>query len=70
MLIHPMPDPIAIAIGPIAIRWYGLMYLLAFALFIGLGRLRVKPLHIATARWKAEHLDDLLFLPRIGCGNW
>ena len=61
MLIHPMPDPIAIAIGPIAIRWYGLMYLLAFALFIGLGRLRVKQPHIATAGWKAEDLDDMLF---------
>jgi phosphatidylglycerol:prolipoprotein diacylglycerol transferase len=66
MLIHPMPDPIAIAIGPIAIRWYGLMYLLAFALFIGLGRLRVKQPHIAAAGWKAEHLDDMLFYGVLG----
>ena len=28
-----MPDPIALAIGPLAIRWYGLMYLAAFAQF-------------------------------------
>ena len=34
MLIHPMPDPIAIQIGPLAVHWYGLMYVLAFALFI------------------------------------
>jgi phosphatidylglycerol:prolipoprotein diacylglycerol transferase len=66
MLIHPMPDPIAIAIGPIAIRWYGLMYLLAFALFIGLGRLRVKQPHIAAAGWTAEHLDDMLFYGVLG----
>ena len=66
MLIHPMPDPIAIAIGPLAIRWYGLMYLLAFALFIGLGRLRVKQPHIAAAGWKAEHLDDMLFYGVLG----
>ncbi|MDB5798619.1 MAG: prolipoprotein diacylglyceryl transferase [Paucimonas sp.] len=66
MLIHPMPDPIAIAIGPIAIRWYGLMYLLAFALFIGLGRLRIKQPHIAAAGWKAEHLDDMLFYGVLG----
>jgi phosphatidylglycerol:prolipoprotein diacylglycerol transferase len=66
MLIHPMPDPIAIAIGPIAIRWYGLMYLLAFALFIGLGRLRVKQPHIAAAGWQAEHLDDMLFYGVLG----
>jgi len=61
-----MPDPIAIAIGPISIRWYGLMYLLAFALFIGLGRLRVKQLHIAAAGWKADHLDDMLFYGVLG----
>ena len=66
MLIHPMPDPIAIAIGPISIRWYGLMYLLAFALFIGLGRLRVKQPHIAAAGWKADHLDDMLFYGVLG----
>ncbi|MFM2008991.1 MAG: hypothetical protein RIR02_941, partial [Pseudomonadota bacterium] len=23
MLIHPLPDPIAISLGPLAIRWYG-----------------------------------------------
>lgn len=66
MLIHPMPDPIAIAIGPIAIRWYGLMYLLAFALFIGLGRLRVKQPHMAAAGWKADDLDDMLFYGVLG----
>lgn len=66
MLIHPLPDPIAIAIGPIAIRWYGLMYLLAFALFIGLGRLRVKQPHFATAGWKAEYLEDMLFYGVLG----
>ena len=41
MLIHPMPDPVAFSLGPLAVRWYGLMYLLAFAQFIALGRLRV-----------------------------
>ncbi|MFL6717994.1 MAG: prolipoprotein diacylglyceryl transferase [Burkholderiaceae bacterium] len=66
MLIHPMPDPVAIAIGPLAIRWYGLMYLLAFALFIGLGRLRIRQPHIAAAGWKAEHLDDMLFYGVLG----
>ena len=27
MLIHPEIDPIAVQIGPLAVRWYGLMYL-------------------------------------------
>ena len=34
MFVHPEFDPIAISIGPVAIRWYGLMYLLAFVAFI------------------------------------
>ena len=34
MLIHPQPDPIAFAIGPVQIHWYGLMYVVAFALFL------------------------------------
>ena len=61
MLIHPMPDPIAFSLGPLAVRWYGLMYLFAFAQFIVLGRLRIRQVHIAAAGWKKEHLDDMLF---------
>jgi len=66
MLIHPMPDPIALSIGPLAIRWYGLMYLLAFAQFIALGRLRIRQPHIAQAGWRNEHLDDMLFYGVLG----
>ena len=66
MLIHPMPDPIALAIGPLAIRWYGLMYLLAFAQFIALGRLRIRQAHIARAGWRKEDLDDMLFYGVLG----
>ena len=61
-----MPDPIAFSLGPLAVRWYGLMYLFAFAQFIVLGRLRVKQLHIAAAGWKNEHLDDMLFYGVLG----
>jgi phosphatidylglycerol:prolipoprotein diacylglycerol transferase len=66
MLIHPMPDPIAVSLGPVAIHWYGLMYLLAFALFIALGRLRIRQPHIAAAGWKKEDLDDMLFYGALG----
>ena len=31
MLVHPNFDPVAVQVGPIAIRWYGLMYLVGFA---------------------------------------
>ena len=66
MLIHPMPDPIAFSLGPLAVRWYGLMYLFAFAQFIVLGRLRIRQVHIAAAGWKKEHLDDMLFYGVLG----
>ncbi|MCC7701970.1 prolipoprotein diacylglyceryl transferase [Janthinobacterium sp. GW460P] len=66
MLIHPMPNPIAIQIGPLAVHWYGLMYVLAFALFIILGRVRIKQPHIAVLGWKKEDLDDMLFYGMLG----
>lgn len=66
MLIHPMPDPIAIQIGPLAVHWYGLMYVLAFALFIILGRVRIKQPHIAVLGWRKEDLDDMLFYGMLG----
>lgn len=32
MLTYPNIDPVAIALGPLQVHWYGLMYLLAFCL--------------------------------------
>jgi len=64
MLIHPQFDPIAISLGPLAIRWYGLMYLLAFVAFIWLGKRRAvtQPWHGLTP----QHVDDLLFFGVLG----
>ncbi len=61
-----MPDPIAFSLGPLAVRWYGLMYLFAFVQFIALGRLRIRQPHIAAAGWKREDLDDMLFYGVLG----
>lgn len=66
MLIHPMPDPIAISIGPLSIHWYGLMYLLAFGLFVLLGRVRIRQPHIAAAGWRADDIEDMLFYGVLG----
>src|SRR6185295_10615387 len=65
-LMHPMPDPVAIHLGPVAIHWYGLMYVLAFTLFIALGRVRIKQPHIAAQGWTKEDLDDMLFYGMLG----
>lgn len=66
MLTHPMPDPVALHLGPVSIHWYGLMYVLAFAMFIALGRVRIKQPHIAAQGWKNEDLDDMLFYGMLG----
>ena len=64
MLIHPQFDPIAISIGPLAVRWYGLMYLAGFVAFLWLGRRRAaaQPWHGMTA----QDIDDLLFYGVLG----
>lgn len=64
MLIHPQFDPIAIHFGPLAIRWYGLMYLIAFLLFLYLGRRRLAQAHMHS--WNQRNLDDLLFYGALG----
>ena len=66
MLIHPLPDPVAFWIGPLSVKWYGLMYLVAFAQFIALGRVRIRLAHVAAQGWKKEHLDDLMFYGVLG----
>src|SRR5918995_711959 len=45
MLMYPQINPVALQLGPVAIHWYGLTYLAAFALFFFLGtrRLRHEP---------------------------
>ena len=42
MLVHPRIDPVALQLGPVAIHWYGLTYLLAFGLFLFLANLRLR----------------------------
>ena len=66
MLIHPQPDPIAFSIGPVSVHWYGIMYLLAFAQFIALGRMRMRQPHVAAVGWKKEDLEDMLFYGALG----
>ena len=64
MLVHPNFDPVAVALGPVAIRWYGIMYLIAFGLFFFLGRYRAR-----LDAWRGvsyQLIDDLLFYGVLG----
>lgn len=66
MLVHPNPNPVAFSLGPVDIHWYGLMYVVAFGLFLLLGRVRIKQPHIAAQGWKNQDLDDMLFYGMLG----
>ena len=57
MMIHPQFDPVLISIGPIAIRWYALSYIVGFILFTILGRRRIAQ---GNSVFTKETLDDFL----------
>ncbi len=59
MMVHPQFDPVAFQVGPLAVRWYGLMYLAAFVLFVVLGKLRARQ-NLLTG-WHPRDVDDMLF---------
>jgi phosphatidylglycerol:prolipoprotein diacylglycerol transferase len=62
-MVFPDFDPVALQIGPVAIRWYGLMYLAGFATAWWLGRRRAaRPGAVITP----NQMDDLLFYAALG----
>jgi phosphatidylglycerol:prolipoprotein diacylglycerol transferase len=63
MLVHPDFDPVAFSLGPLHVRWYGLMYLLGFLAGWALGRYRVRQPH---SGWTATQMDDLVFYIALG----
>jgi phosphatidylglycerol:prolipoprotein diacylglycerol transferase len=64
MLVHPNFDPVAFSIGPLSVRWYGLMYLVGFGMAYLLGRYRIK--RGMSGRVTVEILDDVLFFGVLG----
>lgn len=64
MLIYPQIDPVALAIGPLKVHWYGLTYLAAFGLFMLLGRLHLR--RRPELNWTPPQVDDLLFYGVLG----
>ena len=70
MLVHPQIDPVAVQIGPLAVHWYGLMYLVAFGLFVVLARRRLRhpPFDrvVDGAQWSRQDIDDILFFGVLG----
>jgi len=58
VLVHPQFDPILVSFGPIAVRWYGLMYVLAFVFVIVLGKWRAR--HGPSYGMTVRDVDDIL----------
>ena len=56
-------DPVAIQLGPVAVHWYGLMYLLGFGLawWLGLRRVRAGRLPVGEQAY-----SDLIFYAMLG----
>lgn len=64
MLMHPEIDPVILHIyGPLAIRWYGLMYLIGFLGFWWLGRLRARQ---PGSPMNEQQVGDAMFWGALG----
>lgn len=63
MLQYPDIDPVAIAIGPLQIHWYGLTYLVGFVAGWWLGRIRTRK---PWSPINEEQMGDLLFYLALG----
>ena len=64
MLNFPEIDPVAISIGPVAIRWYGIAYIVGIGLGWWLGRRRAA--RDPWRGWTPRHVDDVVFFLALG----
>ena len=65
MLAYPRIDPVAVSIGPLQFRWYGLMYLFGFVSGWWLGRRRAAQ---PGSGWHPQQVDDMVTWAIFGVG--
>lgn len=63
MLKYPEIDPVAFSLGPLDVRWYGIMYLLGFLSGFLLLKMRAQR---PGSHWTAEQVSDLIFYGAMG----
>ncbi|MFZ2209664.1 MAG: prolipoprotein diacylglyceryl transferase [Porticoccaceae bacterium] len=63
MLTYPVIDPVAVALGPVKVHWYGLMYLLGFA---AAWWLAVRRSQRPWAPVRRAQVDDLIVYAALG----
>lgn len=61
--LGPFDLPFIGTVGPLAIHWYGITYLIGFAFYFLLGKYRLKNY---PSSWSDEQLSDFLFYGAIG----
>jgi phosphatidylglycerol:prolipoprotein diacylglycerol transferase len=62
MWVHDI-DPVAIALGPLKVHWYGVMYLVGFAAAWWLGVRRARR---PGSGWNQEQISDIIFWGAMG----
>jgi len=63
LFTYPHFNPVAFEIGPVAVRWYGIMYLVGFVLgWLGARTHAKQP----WSRIKPENVDDIVFYVALG----
>ncbi len=62
-LQFPVIDPIIFSIGPIALRWYGMMYLIGFLVAMFLAN---RAADKSAGEWTRDQVSDILFYSFLG----
>lgn len=63
MLAYPQIDPVAISLGPLDIHWYGIMYLIGFAVAWWLAKRRAAQ---PNSGWNNVQVADMVFYGAMG----
>jgi len=67
MLTYPDINPVALQVGPLAIRWYGIMYVLGFVgVFWSCYKRRLSGAQFGVAPWHSDEIVDLIFYGAMG----
>lgn len=62
-IVFPNIDPVIFSIGPVALHWYGLMYLVGFVFALWLAKRRAGK---ANSGWTKNEVENLLYIGFLG----
>lgn len=62
-IVFPNIDPVIFSIGPVALHWYGFMYLVGFVFALWLAKRRAGK---ANSSWTKDEVENLLYIGFLG----